>query len=73
METINSINRGQLMDDALALARAKHLDYITALDTTEYLSHEVEYMPWATALSALSYLYDRLNYEDRSRDMVEVL
>jgi hypothetical protein len=72
MNEIEVINRAQIMDDALALARAKMLDYVTALDTTEYLTHETEYMPIAAALRALAYLNDRLTYEKESRELFEV-
>ena len=38
------------MDDALNLAKSDLLDYETALSVTGYLSNEVEYIPWASAL-----------------------
>jgi aminopeptidase N len=72
MSSIHLMNRAQLMDDALALARANDLDYTTALDTTAYLAQETEFLPWASALSALGYLNDRLNYEQESRELFEV-
>ena len=39
------------MDDALNLAKSDLLDYETALSVTGYLSKEVEYVPWASALT----------------------
>ncbi|KAG8230287.1 hypothetical protein J437_LFUL010190 [Ladona fulva] len=53
---ISPINRAQLLDDALNLARASLLDYGTALGVTRYLSQETEYLPWKAAFSALGYL-----------------
>lgn len=57
---ISTINRAQLIDDALNLARAGKLNYSTALDVTSYLAHETEYLPWKAAFNALNYLNDML-------------
>jgi aminopeptidase N len=53
---IGIINRAQLLDDALNLARAGLLDYATALDVTRYLANELEYLPWKAALNAVVYI-----------------
>lgn len=53
---ISTINRAQLIDDALNLARAGRLDYATALSVTSYLAHETEYLPWKAAFTAMHYL-----------------
>ncbi|XP_064105983.1 aminopeptidase N-like [Macrobrachium nipponense] len=53
---IHTINRAQILDDALNLARAGLLDYPTALRTSSYLSNETEYVPWSSALQCFSYL-----------------
>ena len=62
--TIHVINRAQIIDDALNLAKSGLLDYDTALSVTGYLSKEVEYIPWASALSGniciLSFCFDVL-------------
>ncbi|XP_032687651.1 aminopeptidase N [Odontomachus brunneus] len=57
---ISTINRAQLIDDALNLARAGKLDYNIAFDVTSYLAHETEYLPWKAAFNALNYLDDML-------------
>ncbi|XP_011497365.1 PREDICTED: aminopeptidase N [Ceratosolen solmsi marchali] len=57
---IPTINRAQLLDDALNLARAGLLDYGTAMDVTSYLEQETEYLPWKAALSAIIYLDNML-------------
>jgi aminopeptidase N len=54
------LNRAQLLDDALNLARAGKLPYSMALDLTMYLEHDTDYIPWAAALNALSFLDRRL-------------
>ncbi|KAF2365601.1 ERAP1-like C-terminal domain, partial [Trinorchestia longiramus] len=53
---IHVISRSQLIDDALALARAGKLNYDLALSLDSYLSQETEYVPWDAALQALKYL-----------------
>lgn len=53
---IGIINRAQLLDDSLNLARAGLLDYATALNVTRYLANELEYIPWKAALNALGYI-----------------
>ncbi|XP_058791213.1 aminopeptidase N [Phymastichus coffea] len=57
---ISTINRAQLIDDALNLARAGRLDYATALDVTSYLEQESEYLPWKAALTAMNFLDNML-------------
>lgn len=56
------INRGQLIDDAFNLARAKYVNVTLALSTTKYLINETEYVPWESALNNLQYfilMFDR--------------
>jgi len=53
---IPPLNRAQLLDDALNLARAGKLPYSVALDLTMYLEHDKDYIPWAAGLNALSFL-----------------
>jgi aminopeptidase N len=57
---IGIINRAQLLDDSLNLARAGILDYATALHVTRYLANELEYLPWKAALNALGYIESML-------------
>ncbi|KAG7473239.1 hypothetical protein MATL_G00093590 [Megalops atlanticus] len=56
------INRGQLIDDAFNLARAKYIDVTLALNTTKYLLNDTEFIPWESALKNLDYfilMFDR--------------
>ena len=57
---IHRMNRAQVMDDALGLARGGLLEYSTALKTTEYLKSETDYIPWKSALTAFVYLEDMM-------------
>ncbi|TSS72689.1 Aminopeptidase N [Bagarius yarrelli] len=61
-QPIPLINRGQLIDDAFNLARAKYINVTLALSTTKYLINETEYIPWESALNNLYYfilMFDR--------------
>lgn len=55
-ESIQVINRAQIIDDVLNLARAGQVSYDTALSVNAYLGKEVEYVPWNSALDNLAYL-----------------
>jgi len=75
--SIHVINRAQIIDDALNLAKSGLLDYDTALSVTGYLSKEEEYIPWASALSGLKYLNKMLKtseaYGDFKRYMLQLI
>ncbi|KAL2094091.1 hypothetical protein ACEWY4_011403 [Coilia grayii] len=61
-QAIPAINRGQLIDDAFNLARAGYLDVAMALNTTQYLINETQYIPWQSALNNLNFfllMFDR--------------
>jgi hypothetical protein len=64
------LNRAQLLDDALNLARAGKLPYSIALDLTMYLERDVDYIPWAAALNALSFLDRRLTNNEGYDDFM---
>ncbi|KAG8575326.1 hypothetical protein GDO81_009519 [Engystomops pustulosus] len=62
LSAIPVINRAQIIDDAFNLARAEIINTTRALETTRFLTKEVEYMPWQAALNSLSYftqMFDR--------------
>jgi aminopeptidase N len=63
-ESIHPVNRAQLLDDALNLARAGKLEYSLALELTQYLGHDQDYIPWAAALNAFSFLDRRLTNDE---------
>ena len=60
-DKINELNRAQILDDSLNLARSNQLDYEIALGLTEYLSNEKNYIPWQSALKSFSFLDLMLN------------
>lgn len=73
-QNIAPANRAQLVDDAMNLARGGRLDYNVALNITKYLVHETEYVPWKSALNALTFInammirtgdYDKLKVKAR--------
>ena len=45
---------------SICISRAGQLDQIYALDLTEYLVKEEEYVPWITALSSVAYIGEML-------------
>ena len=67
------VNRAQLIDDSFNLARAKHIPYKIPFDFLNYLTHETDYLPWAAADRALSFLHPVLmgsEYYDYFRSMI---
>lgn len=54
--TIDVINRAQIVDDALNLARANEITYDLSFRIVSYLKNEHEYYPWYSALSGFDYL-----------------
>jgi aminopeptidase N len=57
---IHPLNKAQLLDDSLNLARAGVLNYSTALDLTTYLERETDFIPWVSYFRALTFLNSRL-------------
>ncbi|GFT12414.1 aminopeptidase N [Nephila pilipes] len=53
---IHPVNRAQIIDDSLDLARAGLMDYQLALNTTLYLRKEEDYLPWKAALHGFSFI-----------------
>lgn len=61
-DLIPLMNRGQLVDDAFNLARAKLVDVTLALNSTRFLWNETAYLPWEAAVRNLEYfslMFDR--------------
>lgn len=52
-EVIHLLNRAQLIDDSLNLARAGIIPYATAFGILEYLEKEIDYVPWSSVRSLL--------------------
>ncbi|XP_023311598.1 membrane alanyl aminopeptidase-like [Anoplophora glabripennis] len=58
--SIHVLNRAQIVDDLLNLARANILDYSYAFDIIKYLKYETEYYPWHSAITNFNYLLMQL-------------
>lgn len=58
---IHPINRAQIIDDSLNLARAEKMDYAVALLSTRYLKNELNHLPWKAFFNAIAFLNDRLS------------
>lgn len=56
---IHTINRAQIVDDILNLARAGMVDYWQALTVIQYLEKEENYIPWLSAFNNLLYISRR--------------
>ncbi|XP_059219771.1 glutamyl aminopeptidase [Stomoxys calcitrans] len=70
-------DRACLLNDAFSLADATQLEYDLALDMTQYLSKEDQYVPWSVAASKLTSLKRSLmftdafvDYNSYSRDLI---
>ena len=63
-QNIHVLNRAQLIDDALNLAKVGKLDYTVALDAVDYLHNEEDYIPVLSAFNSLSFIDRRLTSED---------
>ncbi|KAK3853242.1 hypothetical protein Pcinc_040203 [Petrolisthes cinctipes] len=57
---IATINRAQIIDDAMDLARAGLLTYDVALGVYSYLGNETEYVPWKAAVNNLGFIRGQL-------------
>ncbi|XP_037798491.1 aminopeptidase N-like isoform X2 [Penaeus monodon] len=55
-EVIHVINRAQIIDDAMNLARNGQLNYAIANDVHSYLWRETAFLPWFTAMRNLQYI-----------------
>ncbi|XP_014246479.1 aminopeptidase N-like isoform X2 [Cimex lectularius] len=55
-EKISPLNRAQLIDDSLNLARSSKLSYDMALSLIGYLANETDLIPWKSAIRGFSFL-----------------
>jgi aminopeptidase N len=53
---IDSVSRGQLLDDAFTLGRAEVIDQTTFLSIAQYLENEENPLPFVTALNGLGFI-----------------
>ncbi|KAL7727957.1 hypothetical protein ACLKA6_019516 [Drosophila palustris] len=68
-------NRAQIVDDLFNFAHAKMLDYADVFKFVEYMSNDVDYIPWYAAYNGLQHVAKRLtpqqlpNFEKYLRDI----
>ncbi|XP_069977546.1 aminopeptidase N-like [Penaeus vannamei] len=55
-KVIHVVNRAQIIDDAMNLARTGQLSYTTALDVYGYLKKERDLLPWTSGISNVGYV-----------------
>lgn len=58
---IHVINRAQIIDDCLNLARGNYVDIKFAMSLVTYLANEVGYLPWKAAFTNLESMSRRFN------------
>lgn len=68
---ISVLNRAQLLDDSLTIARTGSLSYSVVFELTQYLRSERDYAPWSSVLKAFNYL-DRMLFQSASKDKLRV-
>ena len=69
---ISTVNRAQILDDALNLARANLLDYEVALRLLLYMEKETDYLPWTSMLASLTYI-DSMMWQKSSYGLLKVI
>lgn len=65
---IHELNRAQIIDDLLNLARADYVNYDTALSATKYLSKEENHLPWKAFFNAVAFLNQRFDGHEIGED-----
>ncbi|KAG0443426.1 hypothetical protein HPB47_014938, partial [Ixodes persulcatus] len=73
---IHALNRAQLIDDALDLAKFGLMPYSTALEILETIQSEKNYLPWKSALDAiheLDFLIQKTNFYNKFKAFVRSL
>uniref|UniRef100_A0A4W3JRV3 Aminopeptidase n=1 Tax=Callorhinchus milii TaxID=7868 RepID=A0A4W3JRV3_CALMI len=68
-KVIPIINRAQIIADSFNLARADYRKTTDALNTTKYLTAEIEYIPWQAAFDNLYYITLMLDRSEVYGDM----
>lgn len=60
---IHVLNRAQIVDDLLNLAKAGYVPYGTTFQMLEYLKNEQNYIPWLSAFNGLNHFRRRIPKE----------
>lgn len=76
-EDVHYLNRAQLVDDVLNLARGGYVNYGTALTLLQFLAKEKDFAPWTAASRGFDYLnrllIDSNNYNNFKRFINELV
>ncbi|XP_063707020.1 membrane alanyl aminopeptidase-like [Culicoides brevitarsis] len=59
-ETINAINRAQIIDDLFNLAKVGYLEYDFIFNVISYVKKDRDYLPWLALSNGLAYLEQRI-------------
>ncbi|ESO89719.1 hypothetical protein LOTGIDRAFT_218512 [Lottia gigantea] len=69
-QLFDKADRAGLLDDVYMLSRSDKVDVTTALDMTQYLEKENDYIVWSTVTSGqFNYLFSQLRYEESYSDL----
>ena len=60
LQVFSPLDRANLLDDALNIARAGQVQYAGVLNMTRYMTAEVDWEPWHAAKAGLTYISDML-------------
>ena len=72
-ENIHVLNRAQLIDDALNMARTNRLNYTVALTLTLYLERETDYVPWRTTFNNMQFLHNMLRTSEQYNNFMSYI
>ncbi|XP_050580735.1 aminopeptidase N-like isoform X3 [Bombus affinis] len=72
-ENIHVLNRAQLIDDALNMARTNRLNYTVALTLTLYLERETDYVPWHTTFRNIQFLHNMLRTSEQYNNFMSYI
>lgn len=64
LQSFSVVDRAHLINDVFSLAEATQVKYATALQLTNYLKNEPDYVPWSVAQSKLNGLKNSLYYTE---------
>jgi aminopeptidase N len=69
---IDSVSRGQLLDDAFTLGRAEVIDQTTFLSIAQYLENEENPLPFVTALNGLGFINNFISNDFEAAELFKV-
>ncbi|GBP46440.1 Aminopeptidase N [Eumeta japonica] len=73
IDSINYMNRAQVVDDVFALMRSGRMTYMYGFDILKFLSKEVNYHVWNPAISGFTWLRNRLRHLPESQAIFDAM